>query len=139
MYVDTSVIVKLYIWEPDSEACEATVSGMSLVSSHLAHCEFRSAVLGKISRGALSAESGSNVWRRFEKELGSGEFRLVSLNDSIARDAAVLLDELHPDVPLRPLDALHLATYLGIDAGQLFTKDRRMRQAAAKLGLPLAG
>jgi len=49
------------------------------------------------------------------------------------------LDELHPNVPLRTLDALHLATYLSVETGPLFTKDIRMRQAAARLGLSLAG
>jgi predicted nucleic acid-binding protein len=46
---------------------------------------------------------------------------------------------VHPDVRLRTQDALHLATYLSIETGRLFTKDVRMLQAAVQLGLPLAG
>src|ERR1035438_5955174 len=56
MYIDTSAVVKLYVEEPDSEACEAIVVGTTLVSSRLLYCEFRSALLGKVSRGVISAE-----------------------------------------------------------------------------------
>jgi len=49
------------------------------------------------------------------------------------------MGELHPGVPLRTLDAIHLATYLDVEAGPLFTRDPRMLQAAAFMGLPLAG
>jgi hypothetical protein len=64
------------------------------------------------------------------------KIRLLSLNDLLLRDAADLANGLHPEIPLRTLDALHLATFLSVEAGPLFTKDARMVQAAAKMGLP---
>lgn len=139
MYIDTSVLVKLYVEEPDSEACEAIVAGAPLVSSRLLRCEFRSALLSKVSRGIISAELMAEVWREFENSVATREIHLVSLDDMVVQDAADLLDELGPTVPLRTLDALHLATCLSLEAGSLFTKDVRMRQAAVQLGLPLAG
>jgi predicted nucleic acid-binding protein len=139
MYVDTSVLVKLYLREPDSEECEAIVAGTGVVSSRLAYCEFKSSILGKIQRGGLPTESGAVVWQRFEKDIANQEVCLVSLDDLIVQDATDLLSELHPVVHLRMMDALHLATFMGIEAGPLYTKDRRMLQAATKLGLPLAG
>jgi|CZKI01.1.fsa_nt_gi predicted nucleic acid-binding protein len=139
MYIDTSAVVKLYVEEPDSEACEAIVVGTTLVSSRLLYCEFRSALLGKVSRGVISAELMAEVWQEFEKDIAALKIRFVSLNDLLVQDAADLLSELHPSVPLRTLDALHLATYLSIETGPLFSKDLRMLQAAARLGLPLAG
>jgi predicted nucleic acid-binding protein len=138
MYIDTSALVKLYVGEPDSEACEAIVAGMTLVSSRLLYCEFRSALNGKIAQGNVPPHAGSIVWENFEEHLASRKIRLVALNDVLVQDAADLLEQI-PTVHLRTLDAIHLATYLSIDAGPLFTKDRRMLQAAAKLGLPLAG
>ena len=45
--------------------------------------------------------------------------------------------EVHPHVPLRTLDAIHLATYLSVITGPLFTKDARMRDAARLLEIPL--
>jgi predicted nucleic acid-binding protein len=138
MYVDTSVVVRLYIGEPDSEACEAIVAGTSLVSSQLLCCEFRSALLGKVSRGIISTELLAEVWGEFEKDVAAKKIRLVSLGDNLVQDAADLLNELHPDVPLRTLDAIHLATYLSVETGSLFTRDLRMLQAARRLGLPVA-
>jgi predicted nucleic acid-binding protein len=139
MYVDTSVVVKLYIAEPDSEACEATVSGTSMASSQLLYCELRSALLSKVSRGIISNQLRDEVWRAFEKDVVEQRIRLISLSDLLVQDAAELMGNLHPNVPLRTLDALHLATFLSVEAGPLFTKDLRMRQAALEMGLPLAG
>jgi predicted nucleic acid-binding protein len=139
MYIDTSALVKLYVEEPDSEACEATVAGATLVSSRLLCCELRSALLGKVSRGMITTEVRAEVWQEFERDVAAHRIRLVSLNDILVQDAAELLGELHPVAPLCTLDALHLATYLSVETGPLFTRDARMLRAAAHPGLPLAG
>jgi predicted nucleic acid-binding protein len=139
MYVDTSVVVKLYTNEPDSDACEAAVDGSTLVSSQLLRCEFRSALLRKVMQDAISAAFMEEAWTEFERDVAARTIVLVSIDNQVVDDATDLLVELHPDVPLRTLDALHLATYLSVETGPLFTKDLRMLEAAAKLGLPLAG
>jgi predicted nucleic acid-binding protein len=41
---------------------------------------------------------------------------------------------VHPHVPLRTLDAIHLATFQSVVAGPIFTKDKRMLAAAKLLG-----
>jgi hypothetical protein len=50
------------------------------------------------------------------------------------REANEMMLRVHPQVPLRTLDAIHLATYGSVVAGPLFTKDKRMRAAARLLG-----
>jgi hypothetical protein len=45
--------------------------------------------------------------------------------------------DVYPHVLLRTLDAIHLATYLSTIAGPLYTDDRRMRDAALFLEIPL--
>jgi predicted nucleic acid-binding protein len=139
MYVDTSVMVKLFVAEPDSELCEAIVSGATLVSSRLLYCELRSAVLAKVLRRIIPAELATEIWREFERRIAAQEIRFVALDDMIVQDATDLLNELHTKVPLRALDALHLATFLSAEVGPLFTKDKRMLQAAEHLGFALAG
>jgi len=139
MYVDTSVVVKLYFKEPDSEECEAVATGSTLVSSRLLYCEFRSALRSKVSRGNVSAEVGAEVWQDFMNDIAAHRMQFVALDDMLVQDAADLLSELHLKVPLRTLDALHLATFLSADVGPLFTKDARMLRAASQLGLTLAG
>jgi predicted nucleic acid-binding protein len=139
MYIDTSAVVKLYLKEPDSDDCEATVAGTTLVSSMLLHCEFRSALMAKESRGMISRELRVEIWREFESAIEDRRIRLISMSDLLVREAGDLLSHLHPNLSIRTLDALHLATYLSVESGPLFTKDLRMLQAAKKLGLPLAG
>lgn len=138
MYIDTSALVKLYIRETDSEACRNTVADSSLVSSRLLYCEFRSALLGKESRRIISPEIREEAWQSFERDISDRIIHFVPLNDLVIHDAQALLEELHPSVSLRTLDAFHLATCLGMEAGPLFTKDNRMLKAAAFLGLALA-
>ena len=54
------------------------------------------------------------------------------------REAAEMIARVHPQVPLRTLDAIHLATFGGLEVGPLFTGDRRMIDAARLLAFPLA-
>jgi predicted nucleic acid-binding protein len=138
VYIDTSAIVKLYTKEPDSNACEAIVAGKTLVSSVLLYCELRSALAGKEARGAISESVRTEVWSEFEAAIADRRIRLITVSDLLVQEAADLVSHMHPHIPLRTLDAVHLATYLSVDAGPLFTKDLRMLQAARKLGLPLA-
>jgi predicted nucleic acid-binding protein len=139
VYIDTSVAVKLYVEEPDTPGCIAAARHARLASSRLLFCEFRSALLRKLQQSAISAELHSDVWRQFQRDVEAARLTLISIDDALVEDAARLLAALHPDVPLRTLDALHLATCLGVDAGPLFTRDARMLRAAQMMGMPLAG
>jgi predicted nucleic acid-binding protein len=138
MYIDTSALVKLYVEEPDSETCEAITFGVTLVSSQLLRCEFRSAILGKERRGIISADLRADLLGEFERDVESRNLVLIPLDDVVVHNATEILSEIYPQVSLRTLDALHLATYLSIDAGRLFTKDKRMREAARHLQVSLA-
>jgi predicted nucleic acid-binding protein len=138
MYLDTSVAVKLFLPEPDSDECELIVGGLGFFSSELLMGELRSAILRKERSGHISAAMRGQIWERFEGVLDAGVVELIPLNGTIVREASELMAQLHPTVPLRTLDAIHLATFLSVDAGPLFTRDRRMLDAAKQLGIPLA-
>ncbi len=138
MYLDTSVLVKLYVNEPDSVACDGVARGHTLVSSELAYGEVLSAFLANERAKRLSTEERALAWTRFLEDHESGKIHLVPLNGVLVQEAADLMEEVHPEVPLRTLDAIHLSTFLSVDAGPLFTRDRRMLEAARRLNLPLA-
>lgn len=138
MYVDTSVVVKLYTREPDSAECEKLVSGQSIVSSELLYAELWSALLGKERQGQITPEDRQRVWELFEAHLLEDVVELVEIDGVVIREAAEMMARVHPQVPLRTLDAIHLATFGNLDAGSLFTNDRRMIDAARMLGFPLA-
>jgi predicted nucleic acid-binding protein len=139
MYLDTSVAAKLYIREPDSDEIEAAASsGDGLFSSELLYAELRSAMLGKERVKALSSAQREMAWNKFQEHLEAGLLQLLPLNGIVIREASEVIAQVHPQVALRSLDAIHLATALSVDAGPLLTRDKRMIEAAKKLGLALA-
>lgn len=138
MYLDTSVFVKLYTRESDSEECERLAAGHKIVSSELLYTELWSALLAKERAGVLAPAARQQVWELFEYHLLDDVVELIELNGHVLREAAEMMARVHPQVPLRTLDAIHLATYAGLDAGPLFTADRRMLEAARLLAFPLA-
>jgi len=138
MYLDTSVFVKLYTSEPDSAECERIVAGHKIVSSELLYAELWSALLAKERNGKLSPAHRQRVWELFEGHLLDDVVELIDLDGIIVREAAELMARVHPAVPLRTLDAIHLATFANIEAGPLFSADRRMVDAARLLAFPLA-
>ena len=137
MYLDTSVVVKLYTREPDSAACEQLVNGHKIVSSELLYAELWSALLAKERSGALTPEQRMRVWEHFELHLIDETVELMRLDGATIREAAEIMAMVHPRVPLRTLDAIHLATFAGLVTGPLFSRDKRMIDAARLLALPL--
>lgn len=135
MYLDSSVLVKLYVPEPDSEACVERVTGAALGTSELAYGEIWAALLAKERANELSAAQREAAWARFLDDISERVVTLFPLNFVTVRDAAEVMEEVHPHVPLRTLDAIHVATYRAVNAGPMFTNDKRMRAAAKFLEL----
>lgn len=138
MYIDTSALVPLYALETDSARCEAIVSaGDGLFSSELVIGEMTGTLLAKERAGLITPALRAEIQSKFDEHVAAGLVRLISLNGMTVHEGAEIMHRVHP-LPLRTLDALHLATCLGVEAGPLFTRDQRMRAAAVKLGVPLA-
>src|SRR5476651_1786434 len=138
MYLDSCVLAKLFVIEPDSEACAAKVSGSVIVSSELAYWELFSTLLRKERAKEITAVQREALWEDFERQIKEESIYLAVLDGVIARRAKAVMLDVHPHVPLRTLDAIHLATYLSVVTGPLFTKDQRMKDAARLLEIPLA-
>lgn len=134
MYLDTSVLVKRYVAEPDSDHVDEVVVGFTLVSSELVMGEFWSALLAKERGKAISVATREQVWKAFLNDIDEGVLRLIPLDGVMIREANDMMLRVHPHVPLRALDAIHLATYGSVITGPLFTKDKRMLAAAKMLG-----
>lgn len=134
MYLDTSVLVKRYTIEPDSEAVDAHIEGATLVTSELAMGEVWSALLAK-ERGQIITEPQRHAaWQAFNDDIEEGVLRIIPLDGVMIREANEAMLSVHPHVPLRTLDAIHLATYQSVITGAMFTKDKRMLAAAKLLG-----
>ena len=134
MYLDTSVLVKRYVAEPDSDQVDEIVVGFTLVSSELALGEVWSALLAKERNTSLAAKDREAAWKAFLEDIDKGVLRLIPLDGVMIREANEMMLRVHPQVPLRTLDAIHLATFGSVITGPIFTKDKRMLSAAKLLG-----
>lgn len=136
MYLDTSVLVKRYVAEPDSDTVDDVVVGFTLVSSELAVAEMWSALLAKERAGDLTVQVRERAWQAFLSDVDEGVLRLLPLDGVVIREAKAVMTRVHPEVPLRTLDAIHLASFAAVITGPLFTCDQRMLAAARLLGFP---
>jgi len=137
MYLDSCIIVKLLVVEPDSEFFLRSLEGKPLVTSELARTEVFSALLARERAGKISITDRRQAWAEFEARIAAGEIRVKPLNSVTLRKAAHLLEQCHPKVPLRTLDAIHLATADLCQDFPLVTTDGRLRDAARQLGFQI--
>jgi len=140
MYLDTSAAAKLYLPEPESEAIQRLVGGKGpLVSSDLLVPEFASMLARKRREGGIGPSAQRQVWALFQEHLSAGYWSLATLTRQDYGHAADLILQCQGSVPLRTLDALHLAACQGYGLFPLCTTDRVMQRAAGVLKIPLAG
>ena len=124
LYADSSALVKLVLDEPESAALERFVGDpVALITSELAIVEVRRAV--------RIADPAWNAAVEAEELLTSLE--LVSVSTHVLRRASELAS-----LELRTLDAIHVASAERVGAGSVVTYDRRLAEAAERLGLTVS-
>ena len=137
MYIDSCILVKLLVCEPDSAFFVRALEGHSLVTSELAQTEVFSALLARERAGKIHRSDRRRAWSEFEGRVEAGEIRIGPLTTTVLRKARQVLERCQPEVPLRTLDAIHLATADLCQDFPLATTDGRMREAAVRLGYEL--
>ena len=137
-YLDTSALLKRYVPEANSETFEqylaqqnpATISRLTLV-------ELRSALARKRREGAISADREMAAMSEIRMDIQDGLLQLYPATDQHFIDALHLIDRLN-HLPLRTLDALHLAIAQELHVKELATADDVMAKAADALNLSIA-
>src|SRR2546423_8102593 len=137
MYLDSCIIVKLFVRELDSDFFGKLTNGEKLSSSILAYTEVWAALLAKERNGGITLEQRQRAWRAFEYNVDEEIILLAPFSPAIFKKANHLLESCHPQIPLRSLDALHLASSDQLQDWPLCTTDKRMRDAATLLRFPL--
>jgi predicted nucleic acid-binding protein len=137
MYLDSCVIVKLVSHEPDSAGYHGIVTGQPVVTSELAVTEVRSALLAKERTGRISRLARVTGWRLFQEKVRDQELVLLPLNRHVLERAGAMIDQCHPQVPLRTLDAIHVATAELHGGEQMCSSDQRVCDASDLIGLSL--
>lgn len=137
-YFDSSIIVKLYVPESNSEEAAGLVqrSGAGMPFSQLHENEVRNAIRLKRRRAELTDAEVEIAFCRITEDLAEGRLYRPRLDWVEAWTKAEALSALHAHkVNCRTLDTLHvaLATILGFR--EFVSFDLRQRELAAITGL----
>lgn len=132
VYVDTSVLVPLFLNEPHSAAAAAWYAGekRELVAAAWCIPEFASALGIKQRTGAINAQQAQGAWARFER-MAAADLRLLPVAPANFHRAAELV--LIAASALRAGDALHLACAEAAGAKHIATLDDVLSRNAQRL------
>jgi predicted nucleic acid-binding protein len=137
MYLDSAIIVKLLVREPESEWFGRNLSGREFVTSELALTEVRAALLARERGGFITLKERTAAAERFFSMIESESIRLLPLNRPVLERASAIQHACHPHFPLKTLDALHVASCDLHRSGTMAATDRRIRAACKQLGITL--
>jgi len=137
MYLDTGILVKLLVPEADSAFFDQGLRGHSLVTSELAKVEVQSALFAKERTSVLTPAQRARAEEKFAAMIDDGILEIRPLNQHVLRKATQTIQACHPAVPLRALDALHVATCDLEQEFPLCTTDARMHAAAKVMHIPV--
>ena len=138
MYLDTAILVKLLVREPDREFYVTLVDGQQAWSSHLIVVECFSALLRKERERAITQTHRRRAARQVAADVAARRLSLVPVTADLVERAHAILAVCHPTVSLRSLDAIHLASAERCQSWPLCSNDTRDPAAATKLGLALS-
>jgi predicted nucleic acid-binding protein len=137
MYLDSAIVVKLLVRERESVWFTRNLSGQSFETSELALAEVCAALLVKERAGDLTPNERIKATETFFSMIEDELILLLPLNRKVIDRARAVQLACHPAVPLRTLDALHVATCDLHNSGSMSATDRRIRSACQQLGIAL--
>jgi predicted nucleic acid-binding protein len=132
VYVDTSVLVPLFLNEPHSEAVARWYAHekSELVAAAWCIPEFARAIGIKQRTGAIDAQQAQGAWARFER-MAAADLRLLPVDPAHFHRAAELVRDAAS--ALRAGDALHLACAEATGAKRIATLDDVLSRNAQRL------
>ena len=133
-YLDTSVVVPMFLPEPASEAILSWIESceVPVMSSDWVIAEYSSAVSIKVRNKEIS-EKQARAARRAFSELCQGGLRLMPVSRSAYAAAAKLAGNAASG--LRAGDSLHLAMAIEVGAIALATSDSSLARNAEANGM----
>lgn len=140
-YLETSALVKLYVYESGTErllALTASDAGHRFAIMSLAQVEFRAAIRRRQRTGEILDTAADELIEAFRRHT-EGKFLIQSFSDSVLDVALALVDSY----ALRGYDAAQLAGYLvlrsssGTDEPTFVCADKALLAAARNEGCPV--
>ena len=137
MYLDTGILVKLLTPEPETAWFERELQGQAMTTSELALVEIKSALFAKERAKAISREQRLRAEAKLSELIDHEILQFRNLNNRVLKKATQVIEACHPAVPLRALDALHVASCDLAQEFPLCTTDARMHAAARAMHIPV--
>jgi predicted nucleic acid-binding protein len=132
IYVDTSLLLAVYVPEARSEEANRFLESVSpVVISDLTVAEIHVGLARKVKLGILTESQLEAAGASFESHMQEGFLQRVALQPSHSEEAGRLASS--STLMLRTLDALHIAVAAGLGA-PVATFDGRLADAARELG-----
>jgi predicted nucleic acid-binding protein len=136
MYLDSAIIVKLLVREHDSAWFEKNLTGHRFETSELALSEVCGALLFKERKNEIIAAERVRAMEKFLSMVEEEAIVLRQLDRKVIERARSIQGACHPRIPLRTLDALHVAT-CDLHQEAMSATDGRIRSACHQLGIAL--
>jgi len=141
-YWDTSGLAKLYVWEPDSLGFRqhAAQIGVPPVTAEVTPLEMRRVAFRKELAGGLQPGTAETTVAKVDADVSMGSVQIVEQSRAVVRELDQVVAACYrrnPALPLRTLDALHLASARVAHETEVVATDGRLREAALFLGFTL--
>ena len=133
IYADTSALVKRYLDEPFSADFDALLQQGTMAISRLTIVEMRCALARRRRNREIDALHESRVHSELATDIEDRALWVSDVGDAHFTAAYHLIGRLD-QIPLRTLDALHLAVAERTSAAGFATADKTQAEAARALG-----
>ncbi|MDA1313988.1 MAG: type II toxin-antitoxin system VapC family toxin [Acidobacteria bacterium] len=138
-YWDTSALLKLFAAEPDSPVFEERARQESLIAcSAIVSTEMLCAMYRKEQLGDLTRGGARMALHQFQLDLDSGRILTIPYGQDVAIEAEKVVKAAfgpRQQLPLRSLDAIHVASALVAKSKVIVATDARLRNVAAFVGI----
>ena len=141
-YWDTSALAKLYVNEPDSVLFEhkSATETQAPVTGRVTLFEMRRAVFRKEADGFLRPLFAETILQKLDADVQAGGVRVAEGDLTVLAEFDRIMPACYrrnPPLPIRTLDALHLASARVAGETEIVATDKRLREAALVLGFTL--
>jgi predicted nucleic acid-binding protein len=141
-YWDTSALLKLYVAEADSSVFrgKSLAEGTPPETAELAMWEARTTFRRKEADGSLANGSAAVLHAQLMADVAAGDVSLILPGSAVEAEFGRVIEACFartPPLPVRTLDAIHLASAAVSGETEIVATDRRLREAATFLGFSL--
>jgi len=139
LYLDSGALVKLYVFEPGSEAVQAALADVRQLSLNpLQETEVRTAIHAAAGRGLLDGAVAGRALAFFDQDVLDGRWIRSEFDWAHVWERTRSLSDLHASATLcRTLDLLHIALAQADHAGAIITGDKRQAEVCRRIAFPV--